>query len=295
MAIRCSRRDAFVGAISVAATMATSTRASLAASPSVFPLKHTRGERLLIDAKVNGNPVEALLDSGAEMSFLDRELAKKIGLTGNKLVTVKGSGKSNSETPIANGVTLETAGITLRNQTVAIADLSDVGRRLLGHPLPMIFGREIFDNARLRIDIRGRQLEVLAPNAVPRGVQLPLRTVNGIEVCPVRVEGEEVQACLDIGNGSNVLIGSRYAERRGLLRDGRPIATEKGGGIGGEHERKVIRLKSLEVAGLKLADVPASVDAGDSATDLNVGISVLRNFVITTDFAKRLLWLEPVR
>ena len=80
----------------------------------------------------------------------------------------------------------------------------------------MILGRELFDNARLRIDIRGRQLEVLAADAVPRGVRVALSTVNGIEVFPIRVEGEEVLACLDIGNGSNVLIGSQYAERRGM-------------------------------------------------------------------------------
>ena len=39
-------------------------------------------------------------------------------------------------------------GLTLTAQTVATADLGDVGRRLLGRPLEVILGRELFDAAR---------------------------------------------------------------------------------------------------------------------------------------------------
>jgi hypothetical protein len=159
----------------------------------------------------------------------------------------------------------------------------------------MILGRELFDAARLRIDIVGRALEVLADKTEPRGTRLELKTVNGIEVFPVRVEGEEALAALDIGNGSNVLVGSRYAESRRLFTDGRPVSQDAGGGLGGETQRKTIRLRTLELAGVTLQDVAASLDEGDSATDLNVGISVLRHFVVTTDFRAHALWLEPRR
>ena len=276
--------------------------AALAATPwlwpprarasSVYPLKVTRGERLLLATQVNGHAVEALLDSAAEASFLDREFARKIGLAGSEVVTAKGSGEKNFTVPLAKGVTLSAAGLVLRDQTVALTDLSDVGRRLLGHPLDMILGRELFDAARLRIDIGRRELEVLDDRAEPPGSRLELKTVNGIEVFPVRVEGEQVLAALDLGNGSNVLVSGDYAKRRGLLTDGRTVSEDKGGGLGGETKLSVIALKSLEIAGLTLTDVAASVDKGDSATDLNVGISVLRHFVITTDFREHALWLQ---
>lgn len=38
---------------------------------SVFPLSLARGSRLMIDAKINGRAVRALLDSAAESTFLD--------------------------------------------------------------------------------------------------------------------------------------------------------------------------------------------------------------------------------
>jgi len=286
------RRDFLITGALTAAACVWPPRAR---ASSVYPLKLTRGDRLLFATQVNGHAVEALLDSAAEASILDSEVARKIGLASSEVATAKGSGEKNFEVPLAKGVTLSAAGLTLRDQTVAIADLSDVGQRLLGHPLDMILGRELFDAARLRIDIDRRELEVMGDRAEPRGIRLELKTVNGIEVFPVRVEGEQVLAAFDLGNGANVLVSSGYAKRCGLLTDGRTVSQETGGGLGGETKRSVIVLKSLEIAELTLANVAASIDEGDSATDLNIGISVLRHFVITADFRVHALWLEAVR
>jgi predicted aspartyl protease len=267
----------------------------LTIASSIYPLKATRGGRLLIAAQVNGHDVEALLDSAAETSLVDLAFARRIGLVAADSAIAKGSGARNLDVSIAKGVTLSAAGLTLRDQAIAISDLSDVGRRLLGHPLEMIFGRELFDAARLRIDIVGRELEVLDDRVPPSGTRLALETVNGIEVFPVLVEGERALAALDIGNGSNVLVGGRYAERRRFLDDGRPVSLETGGGLGGETQRTSFELRTLELAGRTLENVAASIDSGDSATELNVGISVLRHFMVTTDFRAHALWLEPRR
>ena len=278
-----------------ASEVASSATGAPAHTANVYPLKVTRGDRLLLAAQVNGHDVEALLDSAAEASFLDRAFAQRIGLAGQESATAKGSGEKNFGVSLANGVTLSAAGLTLRDQTVAISDLGDVAQRLLGHPLDMILGRELFDAARLRIDIERRELAVMDDKSEPRGVRVELETVNGIEVFPVRVEGEPARAALDLGNGSQVLVGGAYAKRRGFFTDGRAVTKEAGGGLGGEIQRSVVALKSLEIAGVTLRDVAAALDEGDSATDLNVGISVLRHFVITTDFRAHALWLEPRR
>lgn len=285
------RREFLLLAGALAAASCTSPRG---VRSKAYPLKLTRGDRQLIETRVNGHAVEALLDSAAEASFIDRAFARSIGVVDAESVRAKGSGERNFDVPLAKGVTLSAAGITLRDQTVAISDLTDVGQRLLGHPLPMIFGRELFDAARLRIDIGRSELQVLSDKVEPGGTRLQTKTVNGIEVFPVRVEGEEVLAALDTGNGSQVLVGARYAQRHGFLTDGRSMTKEKGGGLGGETLRTIVPLRSLEIAGLTLTNVPGAIDEGDSATDLNVGMSVLRYFVITTDFRQHALWLEPI-
>jgi len=71
------------------------------------------------------------------------------------------------------------------------------------------------------------------------------------------------------------------------------VSTRRGGGLGGETERQTFVLRSLVIAGRRFEDVPAAIDAQPSATDLNIGISLLRHFLITTDFAAHAVWLEP--
>lgn len=288
-----ARRDFILRTL---AGFAAATRPGLdavaAAEDPVHALRTTQGGRLLVDVRVNGVPVEALLDSAAEMTLLDLEFARRIDLTASVTETARGSGEGVLEAGIVEGVMLEAVGLTLRNQTVAMLDLSDVARRLLGHPLHAILGREVFDAARLRIDIAGGTIEVVSPATAPAGVRLPLETQHGIETFPLSVEGGlPVQAAFDLGNGSNVLIGAGYAMRTGLLTDGRPVSRERGGGLGGETERQVVHLATMEIAGRTFHDVPVSIEDNDSATDVNVGIAILRHFVITTDFAGRSLWL----
>jgi predicted aspartyl protease len=261
-----------------------------------YPLTLTSGSRLMVDARINGHPVRALLDSAAESTLIDRKAAASLQISGGTSVTGQGSGAENFEAAEVKGVTLEAFGVAMKDQTVAVLDLSDVGRRLLGHPLDVVLGREIFDAARLRIDIDGKRITVVGrdPKQVPRGVELALVTEHGIETIPVRVEDHEtVRATFDTGNGSEVLIGSKLADKLHLLSDGRPSKLSAGGGLGGELQRKVVTLRTLEIAGQRLTDVVAAIDTRPSASDVNIGISVLRHFLITTDFAQHVVWLEP--
>ena len=263
----------------------TALAAAADTGPS-FALTLTRGSRLMIDATVNGRPVRALLDSAAEATLVDRGFAQALKLHGGTTVSGQGSGQASFDADLINGVTLEALGLSLSDQTVAVTDLKDVGRRLLGRQIDVILGREIFDAARLAIDIEGHRIAVVPRETVPRGVRLELITEHGVETVPVSVEsGAPVRATFDLGNGSQVLIGSAFAGRAGLLTDGRRLATRRGGGLGGEAIRKLIVLRSLEIAGRRFADVSAAIDPQSSASDVNIGVAILRHFWITTDFA----------
>jgi len=286
---KASRLIGLLASVCLASGVAT-------AAGTAYPLTLTSGSRLMVDARINGHPVRALLDSAAESTLIDRAAATSLQVSGGTPVTGQGSGAENFAAAQVEGVTLQAFGLTLKNQTVAVVDLSDVGRRLLGHPLDVVLGREIFDAARLQIDIEGKRITVLGKDAkqAPRGVELALVTENGVETIPVRVEDHEtVRATFDLGNGSETLIGSKLADRMHLLSDGRPSRVSAGGGLGGELQRKVVTLRSLEIAGQRLTDLPAAIDTRPSASDVNIGISVLRHFLITTDFAKHVVWLEP--
>jgi len=258
------------------------------------PLEVVAGERLMVDARVNGRPVKALLDSAAEATLIDPQFAREIGLGDGAAVKGQGSGASTFEAQIVGGVTLSAVGVELRDQEVAVTDLADVGRRLLGQKLSVVLGREIFDAARLEIDVRNLRIRAPARTTTPRGRRLALVSEHGVETIPVSVEGHApVRATFDLGNGSQVLVSRRYAERLGVLADGRPVKKADGGGLGGASARDAFSFRTLKIAGRTLHDVEAAVDPQDSASDLNVGMSVLRHFLITTDFHDRAVWLQP--
>lgn len=259
-----------------------------------YKLSVTAGSRLMVDAAINGRSVPALLDSAAETTLLDEKFAQLLNLSGGQSVTGQGSGQSTFKATLVNGVTLEAVGLSLKGQTVAVVDLTDVGRRLLNHPIDVVLGREIFDAARLAIYMEAGTIEVVSRTREPRGVRLKLVTEHGVETVPVQVEGNPtVRATFDLGNGSHVLVGSKFASRMNLLTDGRPVTTEKGGGLGGETTRQVVTLRYMELAGKRLRNVAAALDPQPSASDINIGVSVLRHFRITTDFSNHLVWLEP--
>lgn len=250
-------------------------------------------DRLFLPASVNGRAVEGLLDSGAEVSVVDAAFAERLGLTHHRTATARGSGAATVQARLVKGVTLNVAGLTLRPKFVAVLDLSDISRRLTRSPINLIVGRELFDAARLRVDIEAATLTVLdRDRREPPGMRLPLTGHRGIEAIPVAIEGRDGMADFDIGNGGRVLIGKAFAARHRLAQ-GRPTTQIGGGGIGGEAMQTAFTLRHLDIAGVRLTDVPVAIDANETANDANIGLAVLRRFGIVTDFPRRAVWLDP--
>ena len=261
---------------------------ALATGANAAPLKIYNG-RLFIDARVNDISTEALLDSGAEATLIDPALAAKAKLSKGTPQVMKGSG-GTAKAQIVEGVTLNALGIELQPEAVVVLDLTELSERLLKRPTHLIVGRELFDAARLNIDLANHSIRRAPAGKRPAGVELPLTSHAGIEAIPVTVNGVEAQAEFDLGNGSDVLISRDMVKKLGLEIVGR----KKGGGIGGSVNRDLVRLDTLEVAGRRFRNVTAAIDDQPSHNEMNVGTAILRHFRLTTDFKKRAVWLQPI-
>ncbi|MFL6731835.1 MAG: pepsin/retropepsin-like aspartic protease family protein [Sphingomicrobium sp.] len=251
------------------------------------PLKFYNG-RLFIPATVNGVPTEALLDSGAEATIIDPKLAVRAKLPEGTPQAIKGSG-GTAQARIVEGATIRALGADLHPEVVVVLDLADLSTRLIKRSTQAIVGRELFDATRLQIDIPGGKIAVVGKDAAPPGVRLPLTAHAGTESIPVKADGIEAQAEFDLGNGSGVMISRELATKLNL----KVIGKRAGGGIGGRIQRDYVHLGTLEVAGRKFRNLTASIDDQPGHNDMNVGTSILRNFLITTDFKERAVWLQP--
>jgi hypothetical protein len=92
------------------------------------------GDRLFVDAEVNGVPTEALLDSGAEMSLADKAWAAANNLETAGVEIAKGTG-GTAEITFVESVTVKALGTTLDGISIAVLDLSDISGRLIGRPV----------------------------------------------------------------------------------------------------------------------------------------------------------------
>ncbi len=282
--------------LAFAAALLAAGLSAPAAARTLRPIEvriEPHNNRYFVRATVNGSPVLALLDSGAEMTVLDDDFAARLGLTASGGATARGSGAQAMQARFAQGLRIGAAGLSLPNRTAAVLDLGEVSARLVGRPVEMILGRDLFDAARLRIDLQAGTMRMVYRSEAPGGVRLPLTAHRGIETMPVRVEGHEAAAAFDLGNGSEVMISRAFAERIGAARPDRIVERRTGGGLGGAVARDIVHLNSLIVGGVRFDNVPAAIDDGESAADVNVGTQMLRRFLITADFPERTLWLEP--
>jgi hypothetical protein len=268
------------------ATFALAAISMAQAAPLEF-----HGNRLFLTVTINGVQTEALLDSAAEMTFVDTKLAARLKLVPEGSETAKGSG-GTTEVQFARNVDIEAAGVKLSGMTVALLDMTDLSKRVVDKDLQIILGREFFDAGRVRIDIEGRTIEKVDSKDEPPGMRLPLQSARGIESFPCIVEGTATRADIDLGNGNEVLIGRAFAEKHGLLAPGRVVERKSGGGIGGSVDRDIVVLKSLEIAGTRFENVRAAIDPQSSAGEVNVGTSVLRRFVLVIDFPAHAVWFR---
>ncbi len=254
--------------VSTAVTRIGLLLAALLAACAAPPTDTLRvsGHRLFIPVTVNGIETEALLDSGAEMTLIDAQFAERLGLEYAGEDMAKGTGGSQ---PIrfAENVAIEAPGFATDDLTVAVLDLRDISARLVGEPVRVVMGREIFDSGRYLVDITGRRFERLPRSSAPAGTALTLTEERGIRQLPVRIDDlPPTRADFDLGNGNEVLLGRDYAVASGLLEAHPVIGTKAGGGIGGELQRELVVVDRLGIASVNFDDVTVAIDPTPTAS-----------------------------
>ena len=210
----------------------------LAAAAAAEPLE-TFNNRLFVEVTVNGQRATALLDSAAEMTIIDDDFAARLGLVPTGSATAHGSGAAAMEARFAEHVAIEAPGGSMELR-VGILDLGEVSQRLLGRNVDLLLGRELFDNARLRIDI-ARRHDRPPSTANRKASACRSASIAASPPFPPRSRAiEPVQAVFDLGNGSDLLIGRAYAERIGLTAPERIVERRSGGGLGGARQFDIV-------------------------------------------------------
>ena len=245
-----------------------------------------------LDGEVGGRGVRAMLDSGAGITVLDRHFAETIGLSMRDAGTIQGIG-GEEQLFLADGVSVSVPGVTLREATVAVLDLSEIADKM-GRRFEVILGIEVFTRALVTVDYPGQRVRFSPPRSYepPAGAQsVRMLSRGGVPKVECRYEELPKTLCdIDTGSNSTVDIVAHYVEAYGMLDDRPAVSTVATGGVGGMLETPVSTLRGFEFAGVPVGSAPANFMAdavGSLDTDEiagNIGAAMLRSFVLVFDY-----------
>ena len=200
-----------------------------------------------VAATVNGTPLRALVDSGAQYSVIDRSLVQTLGLTNLFNIPMVAYGVGG-EAQVGRGATLEaTVGrLRLNGLRAAILDLGPLaGEQGLGAPL--ILGQDVLRELVLELDTTERRMRFLkreawapTPNLAPVAVTRAGRALQAA----ITVEGATVDAVIDTGASALLAVTRETAQAAGLL-DGRERTPGRSIVLGGTVRAETVTVRTL--------------------------------------------------
>ncbi len=267
-------------------------------STAWVPFEFFNNDQIFVAAIINGRATTLVLDSGADITVLDKVTANLIGAQLSGAVPVGGTG-GQAMMQLAPHIDVQIGALELHDITAGVMDLSGIAQQL-EHPLPLILGKEVFNQLIVDIDFPNRRIAFRErdQHAVPSGaVRVPLGRHGGNRTVPVSIEGRNaIQFDFDLGSNSPMTIYPFYRDRMQLLA-GRRQSRGLSAGVGGMFRPIYATLKSISIGGLSVVDVPADFpDPADSTLNSDrmggsIGLPVFSRFRLLTDYAQDAIWL----
>ena len=268
-------------------------------SGSSVPFNLYQGNRVIADGTINGQRVDFLLDTGAGMATIDRAYARSIGIAEGEKIEVRGSGGA-VEAELVSGIMLTIGGVTLSDVTAMVIDMSVISKGI-GRPVPVVLGRELFDNVALTFDWPQSRMILNRPGdyrPVSTARIVPLgRSDIGLNTVEVSVAGlPPIKAFFDLGAGSPLSLPKEYWTAHPELAELR-FGEGQAGGVGGLHPTRNVTVPRIDFAGEQFRDVPIVLGQGaakGAVTEAKVGIGLMQQFRMTMDLGRNRLFLEKL-
>jgi len=224
-----------------------------------------------VDVTVNGQPVRALIDSGAQYSVIDRSFFERLNIADafNMPVLAYGVGGMPQ---LGRGTTLtvQVGGARIDRLQTGILDLGALALDT-GLGTPLILGQDVLGEALLDMDLTPRKRErrrlrlLASETTAPAGlVRFEVRRAGRSLKTPVLVEGNLIEAVVDTGSTSMLALSEGAARRVGVL-DGRTQTPGTSLVLGGVMRTRIVETSSLRIGG---------VDYGPAQTPIYPGLPV---------------------
>ena len=255
----------------------------------------------VVQAVVDGRPVRALVDSGAQASVVDRTLAAELGAIsalGVPMLAFGVSGAPQTGRPAVVDVRL--GDLTLTRLHVAALDLGPLGalRGASDQPAALVIGQDVLRTLVLELDYpSGRLAFRPAGTGLEGAVAVPARRDGAELVVEVAVEGYAVQAVVDTGLSAALALSDELAAAAGLLGPDRRVRTTRSVTLGGPAAGREILADTLAFGRRTIRHAPVAVYPRSSVSLIPralLGSGAFRRSRALLDLGEARLLLGPV-
>ena len=255
---------------------------------------------IVVPAKVDGEPVTLIFDTGAANYFTPAK-AKRLGLVTGGGVNVAGVAGGGGGGGFAHSREIAIGAAVLKDEAVIVGPLPYVATHpRAGMDVDGLTGYEFLAEFRTTIDYAARTLsfaafEMPAPRA---GRTLRFLSDEHDIYVEATIDGATGLFRLDTGDRGGITVFRTFADAHGLFQTGGSAGIEAGG-VGGALKTREFVAKALTLAGLTLADPPVTVSEASSGSFAsrtlagNLGSGVLGRYRITFDYRARTLTFLP--
>jgi hypothetical protein len=246
--------------------------------------------------KIRGREYRFLLDSGAQAVVLDAHVAKEAGLTPQGQLEVAGAQRTGG-LGVAALDSIEIGGVLLPVQMVTILDL----RGVTGAPaIDGILGYPFFAAAEIRIDPDSQTMTFAKPGTLPvAGTPFDVDTDRELVELQASVNGTGGRFVMDTGNGNELLVYAPFIRAHAGLIEYAGGRFANNMGVGGSASAVGAVVSELDIGPFRFFNNYANIMLGtqgafaDRFAAGNIGLGVLKNFVLTFDLANAKLYARP--
>ena len=270
-----------------------------------------RGGTYLIDVEIGKERHKArfLLDTGSEITALDAEFAKKIGVKVTGTNEVEG-GYSIVKYEKSEGNLLVIGQEKLEGITFTLLSLGEETNELgESYRVDGIIGADIMKRFTFGIDFDSSQLTLYGkemPYSTEGYAEIPFRHTGDyfprIQIKTTFTNGEELsgEVFFDLGAVNTLLFNTPFAQTQEIVKKAPTHVLRPANDVSGEETfHEVIRLKTLSIAGYDMHTLPVDISTSTHGVSgypgymgmLGAMVMSRFNFIVDTDKGK--IYLKP--
>lgn len=255
-----------------------------------------RENHLYVPVRVGGAAYTFLIDTGAANVVVDARVAREAKLHEEGTLQASGATRTGG-LHVARLDDLAIGGGHLRDLVVSTIDLG--GATSGAFRIDGILGYPFFASATVRIDYAKNTMTFGPPGSLaPSGTRLDLELDRALPEATLRLNGDvDGQFIVDTGDAAEMLLYRPFVDRYpGVV----PFSgsARRSYGLGGPTSSYRTSLDRLEIGGVSLYHTEVDVMLAtrgafaDQFAAGNIGLGLLKNFVVTFDESAAALYLE---